>query len=161
MTYIPNIPIWAWNLTGEDRVYFSQPTEVWRPGEEPLRFSPHVAVARCPEVEQMGSGTGEAPLTDRTVWSYPIQCGMVATLTPDGRHVCDWHRYKLYTCQVCARYDPDCTRIRGTVMCCSDPACLATGAAAPVPCVGCGTLRFWEERTPEGCWDCQRESDTE
>jgi hypothetical protein len=163
MTYMPQIPIWAWNLTGEDTVYFSQPTEAWIPGEGPLRFSPHIAVARCPETEQMGSAgsSRDAPLTDRTAWSYPIQCGMAATLAPDGRHVCAWHLYKRYTCRVCDRYDVNCTGIREFVTCCSDPACLATCTAPPVPCEDCGTLLFWEEQTTGICWDCRHQSDTE
>jgi hypothetical protein len=163
MPYMPPMPIWMWNLAGEDAVFFSRPTQTWLPGEGLLQFSPYTAVARCSVEERTGSGdcTRETPLTDRTVWTYPIQCGMVATITPDGQYVCDRHLGELYTCVVCERYSQECTWVRDELRCCSDPDCLATCTAHPVPCEGCGVLRYWEELLDGGCWECQRRRDTE
>lgn len=155
MTHIPYAPMWAWNLMGEDQVFFSQPTEVWFPGEALPRAFPHaLAVARCTEASQIGTpGHGPAPLTDRAGWSFPVQCGWVASPAPDGRYLCVSCRFR-YTCSVCQHYTPAPTWPRQYVTCCSDHACLAIVDAPPVPCVQCGTLLLWEERFSGACWDC-------
>ena len=92
--YVPDGPLWCWNMQGEHIVFFSQPTVVISgkftrhfPARGPL-------AARC----QFQTRLQEA---DGSVDTYPIQCGRMAMPRPDGTYHCTFHAVPSYL--ECAR----------------------------------------------------------
>jgi hypothetical protein len=95
--FMPEIPVWCWNLLGEDAVRLSQPTYLY--GEGKTRFwGPNTCVARCQYEEWVRDPA------DGTQ-SYPYVCGHVALLLADGVYLCRGHSaYYRLGCAWCAEY---------------------------------------------------------
>jgi|SRR6266567_3176005 len=92
--YVPHIPLWCWNILGEDAQFFSQPTMAWD-GDRCITISGDGScVARCSIHTWMTEADGSHTTHD-------IQCGQVAGLAPDGTYLCDYHFYKCWTCRHC------------------------------------------------------------
>jgi hypothetical protein len=97
MIYIPSISRWCWDLDGADAQYLSQPTTAEVEGMT-LWFGRlgDPCIARCPKVLLVGSGP--APVA--------MQCGTVAGLDAQGRHLCQLPRYDLWQCGECGAFLP-------------------------------------------------------
>lgn len=100
MTLVPYGPLWCWNLSGEDAVYFSQPT-LGGDGPSLVPISGAGAcVARCHFASRLGEPEGD-------IWTCDIQCARVATLAPDGTYLCVYDVERFWTCQECGAWLPD------------------------------------------------------
>ena len=98
MTWVPRTSIWAWNCTGEDAVFFSQPSHA---DLTPLRLD-GAAIARCGSTSRLGE-----TCDGQTLWTHPIQCAHVARLGDDGSWACVDCVEKLYHCMQCCTPLPD------------------------------------------------------
>ena len=95
--FLPDIPLWCWNLLGEDTVRLSQPTHVMAGTADTRYFAGSPRVARCEYETQAGD--------EADVWSHPYLCGHVALLLPDGSYRCRMHSpYRRDACAWCEEY---------------------------------------------------------
>jgi hypothetical protein len=91
-------PLWLWNLVATpDEQYLSQPTAHFDPWlHRTMVFDVKGAcVARC----QITTWVSEGDRRDKT---HDIQCGQLATLSPDGhQYLCAYHFESLWMCRHC------------------------------------------------------------
>ena len=122
--FIPDGPLWCWNMQGADVLFLSQPTVYWSGGKT---FQMPVAgpcAARC----QFESWCEEP---DGSVRTHPIQCGRLALLLPDGTYRCFLHTGEDWGCAWCDEY-----KARGDHRSC--PGCHATWRESGLPDFCCG-----------------------
>lgn len=117
--YMPNIPIWCWNMLGPDTVRLSQPTVYWSGGTTRMFPVKGPCAARC-EFESWV----EEP--DRSVRSHPFQCGRLAMLWREGAYLCALHTGEDLGCAWC-----DDLRAAGSTKAC--PGCHVTWKEAGLP----------------------------
>lgn len=125
MTLVPHlIPTWCWNLTGEDAVFFSQPTlDVFTFSTQPIDGQ-GACLARCTRESILGAASDD-PVQ---VWTHPIQCGRIATPWPPASPLCELCIATLYHCDVCDTFIPEG---QGMAPC---PVCPAEDEEEPNPC---------------------------
>ena len=94
----PPIPIWCWNIFGEDALYLSQPSVAVMCGTSSCYtiLPPSPCVARCSCITRDAQHNGSD-----WVWSLDVQCGIVAQIAPDGSYLCDDHLHKVWHCPWC------------------------------------------------------------
>src|SRR5438477_267800 len=96
-----HIPNWCWTLIGEDALFFSKPTA---PGPYTAPFAQRGCAARCTLKYGLAGTTVEDLVAGRTP---AIQCGDLATRTPDGGWLCSSHVALLWECQICGALLPE------------------------------------------------------
>ena len=83
MILSPHGPLWCWGIQGDDAVFFSQPSHVWRGGTY-MPFPKDRALLRCAFHEYLAE-------LDGSYQTPAIQCGHIAHMDTTGMALCEEH----------------------------------------------------------------------